>query len=99
MSAIPQSARDAVEARCLGRCERCGRQGPYEVHHRQRRREGGHGVVNLVALCPADHRWAHANPKAARDAGFIVPTWVKQDAIHLVGLETYRGLVYFKEES
>lgn len=95
---IPQSAREAVARRSLGRCERCGKQGPTEIHHRQRRREGGHGLANLIALCPGDHRWAHANPAQARVAGLIIPTWVKREDIHEVFVLTYRGLIKFEEE-
>lgn len=68
---IPTAARKAVKARDEGRCCRCGSVAT-DIHHRMRRREGGHGLWNLVSLCRADHSWAHANPGLARDDGYII---------------------------
>lgn len=79
---IPQRSRDAVSKRSLDRCERCGGSG-YEVHHRMRRREGGHDPRNLVLLCRTCHSWAHGNPDAAKEAGFIVPPWIGKENVHL----------------
>lgn len=73
MSAIPAAARRAVLARD-GACWICG-DDEYDVHHRQRRREGGHAISNLVALCREHHAVAHAHPREARIWGLIVPTW------------------------
>lgn len=69
------AARQAVREREEGCCQRCriyllpdiG-----EVHHIAGR--GGHDphrLSNLALLCPACHRWVHANPKAAREAGLM----------------------------
>lgn len=72
-----QGQRAAIAARAGGRCERCGRdlnQTGLEAHHRKLRSQGGaHGVENLAALCPEDHRWCHEHPAAARLEGFIIP--------------------------
>lgn len=95
MSRIPQSARDAVAARSMGLCERCGGAGS-EIHHRQRRRDGGHAVENLVNLCGTDHRWAHANPEAAKIKGFIVDPWVEDMAE--VPIKTYSEWVLFRSD-
>lgn len=40
-----------------------------------RRREGGHGLWNLVTLCDCCHRWVHANVTEARAEGWIIPTY------------------------
>lgn len=71
MSAIPTKAREVIAARSHGRCERCGGRAS-EVHHRQRRREAGHGIPVLVHLCSTCHRYVHAHPLEARNEGFIV---------------------------
>jgi hypothetical protein len=68
---IPDAAREAVHERQRGQCLRCGL--PYtEVHHRQPRRIGGHGLENLVGLCKTCHDYCHANPREARENGWIV---------------------------
>lgn len=61
-------------------CERCLGRG-CDVHHRQRRRAGGHGIENLVYLCRTCHSWVHAHPAEARGEGFIVSASVAQDEI------------------
>lgn len=71
MSDIPQKVRIVVDAREQGRCLRCGGRGT-DIHHRKRRREGGHGLANCILLCRTCHQWAHANPLLAREQGFIV---------------------------
>lgn len=73
MTAIPTGQRKLVELRDGG-CVVCG-MAPYDVHHRQRRREAGHRIENLVALCRVHHDAAHAHPRLARAWGLIVPTW------------------------
>jgi hypothetical protein len=45
-----------------------------EAHHRKLRSQGGgHGLENLLALCPGCHEWAHKHPAEAVLGGFIVP--------------------------
>lgn len=79
MSAIPTKARQVVRERQGGACLRCGV--PYtEVHHRLRRRDGGHPYEVLVGLCSTDHRWAHANPAQAKAVGYIVSPGVTEVA-------------------
>ena len=68
---IPASQRKLVLERDGG-CVVCGA-APYDVHHRKRRRSGGHAASNLVALCRLHHSQAHANPDVARAWGLIVP--------------------------
>ena len=74
MSEIPRNVRVAVDRRERGRCLRCGGPGT-DVHHRRRRREGGHGVANLILLCRTCHSWAHGHPARARDLGLIVSVY------------------------
>lgn len=66
-------AREAVLKRCRNLCERCGEQPATEVHHRQRRSQGGSNELsNLTGLCSADHRWVHENPALAFETGWLV---------------------------
>lgn len=84
-----------VRERQDGQCCRCGN--TYrELHHRQRRREGGHEVCNLVGLCPTCHKWAHANPKAAQQFGYIVQPHV--DDVAAVPIKSFMGWVRFTED-
>lgn len=46
-----------------------------EAHHRKLRSQGGgHGLTNLLALCPTCHAWCHEHPTGARLSGWIVPS-------------------------
>lgn len=56
------------------RCERCGKPlaGAMERHHRQRRRDGGDRLSNLLALHPSCHQWITEHPAEAREHGWIV---------------------------
>lgn len=87
---IPTAARQALQERDRGQCVRCGAKAR-EVHHRQRRREGGHELHNLVSLCPRCHRFAHARPSEARQGGFIVSVYV--DDVAAVPVEAFYGRV------
>lgn len=77
---IPAAVRKAVLRRADGRCERCGREGPLELHHRRYRSRGGkHLVVNLVALCgwgnhTGCHGWAHQG-REANLLGYSIASW------------------------
>lgn len=95
MSAIPTKAREMVRERQRGQCARCGSLYS-EVHHRQRRREGGHGIENLVGLCTTDHRWVHANPEQAREYGYIVGVHV--DDVESAPIKTFVGWVRFTKD-
>ena len=59
-------------------CPWCGKalQGQAERHHRQRRRDGGDHLANLVLLHPRCHNGGpgsvHGGPDHARARGFIV---------------------------
>lgn len=54
-----------VSAGCTFRCE--------QVHHKAGRNvPDPHALSNLIGLCEPCHRWAHANPAAARRAGVSV---------------------------
>lgn len=64
--------RDQVSKRDEHKCSRCGTYPATDNHHRQRRAVGGHRLSNLILLCRLCHGWVHANPQAARDAGWIV---------------------------
>lgn len=95
MSAIPTKSRKLVEERSGGRCERCGMNGS-DLHHRQRRRDGGHGAGNLVRLCRTDHDWVHANPEPAKARGFIIDPWVADPTT--VPIRTYSEWVLFDND-
>lgn len=96
MNQPPVKVTAAVDQRDARSCVRCGVS--LEVvsgsrHHRQRRRDGGHSVENLVLLCGSGttgcHGWVHANPTRAIAVGLIVPTWVRE--IALVPVPTVSG--------
>lgn len=78
---VPAEVRAVVLDRCGGLCEACGRPLTLGVHlhHRLRRRDGGHTADNLVALHPECHVIApqavHQRPTWARQQGLIVPSW------------------------
>lgn len=72
---IPTAAREAVKARDFGRCVRCGAFGATDIHHRKRRREGGHPLSNLILVDRGCHSWIHANPTKAKEQGLIVSVW------------------------
>jgi hypothetical protein len=73
-----------------GRCMRCGKAVAgrrASVHHRQRRGGGDETAPNKVILCgdgtstdPVTgelecHGWVHANPREAREKGWIVSSY------------------------
>ena len=70
--------RETVARRSRGVCELrltdCTGQAT-DMHHRLRRREGNHTAVNALHCCRRCHQDAHASPKIARVAGWIVPSW------------------------
>jgi hypothetical protein len=92
---IPTKAREVVRHRQNSQCCRCGARYA-ELHHRQRRREGGHGYENLVGLCSTCHKWAHANPKRAVEDGYIIPIHI--DDIAAVPIKTFMGWLRFEED-
>lgn len=70
------SQADAVlQARARGLCDACGLplRGACERHHRQRRRDGGDRLANLLVLHPACHQRWTLHPADARLRGIIVP--------------------------
>jgi len=77
---IPRANRQIVQGRAFRRCERC-LTATLAGHHHHRRPKGlggssaadRHDVANLVWLDADCHRWVHDHPKAAAEAGFIVP--------------------------
>lgn len=94
MSAIPTSVRVAVQARELGRCLVCAMPG-HHIHHRVRRRDGGHTLANCILLCSTDHTRAHHQPDWAKTRGLIVQPW--QDPA-TTPVRTYRGWLTLDNE-
>jgi hypothetical protein len=79
MTSVPKHVAELVDVRDAYSCVRCGRSLRFTSgsrHHRQRRAVGGHSVANLILLCGSGttgcHGWAHAHPREARAAGYIV---------------------------
>lgn len=72
---------EELSIRVLGRdgtrCAWCGEQlrNDADRHHRQRRRDGGDVIENIVIMHSACHHYAHEHVADARRAGIIVPTW------------------------
>lgn len=94
---IPTATRHAVIERDFNRCVVCSGQGT-EIQHRMRRREGKHGLGNLVRICSGCHRKVHAEPEWATARGLTVPTWVERAHIELVPVKTWRGWVFITDE-
>lgn len=76
----PVKITNVVDARDGYACIRCGmslKAISGSRHHRQRRRDGGHTVPNLILLCGSGttgcHGWVHDHPDKARACGYIVP--------------------------
>lgn len=68
-------------------CQRCGRYGRLEAHHRRAKASGGSTArshtqcaCNGVMLCRSCHSWVHLNPREARPLGLIVLQSVSQPA-------------------
>lgn len=79
MSAIPGTTREKVKQRDNNQCFRCGAPAT-NIHHRQRRRVGGHEMSNLIMLCGMGntsgcHGYVHKHPRWAMDEGFIVSSY------------------------
>lgn len=94
-AAIPTKARHVIGRRDEGICRRCGMRAS-AIHHRQRRREGGHGYWNLIALCGTCHAYIHANPNEAREKGFIVS--VSEQEPEKVPVFSYSGPVVLNSD-
>jgi hypothetical protein len=95
VSEIPTAARQAVRERQDRQCARCG--AAYsEIHHRLRRREGGHRLSILVGLCSTCHRWAHANYPEAQAAGYRISVHETDPAA--VPIRTFMGWMLFDDE-
>lgn len=92
---IPTVTREAVWDRQDGQCARCGNRG-FQIHHRIRRRDGGHGIANLVGLCGACHTWAHGHPRDAMELGYIVSAYV--DDVAEVRIKTFMGWAKFTHD-
>lgn len=95
MSAIPAKARKAVRERDGGICQRCGMNGP-DIHHRLRRRDGGHKLSILVTMCRDCHSWVHNHPLSAKLTGYIIGPWPETDTATVL-LKTYGGWVRFDD--
>jgi 5-methylcytosine-specific restriction endonuclease McrA len=92
---IPTKARELVRERQGGQCWRCGN--TYTaLHHRMRRREGGHGVQNLVGVCGTCHNWVHKHPAAATEQGYIIPIHVTD--ISATPIKAFFGWVTFTND-
>lgn len=62
-----------IRARDGNRCARDGVVDDLHVHHRVPRGQGGRDYPeNLVTLCFRCHHWAHHNPHAAREGGWLL---------------------------
>lgn len=77
-----EAADRVLQRRCGGRCEICGTErGPFERHHRKRRRDGGDRFCNLLYLCASCHRHVTEHPAEARRYGWIVSMSREPDEI------------------
>lgn len=68
-----RTARRIVASRSHGRCEGCWREPATDWAHRKARSQGGPWAAsNGMHLGRTCHSWAHANPRKARDLGWIL---------------------------
>ena len=87
---VPREVERAVRIRAEGRCERCGKEVPTELHHRRFRSRGGeHTASNLVALCgwgnhTGCHGFAHSDDPHATLQGWAVSAWGREP--HEIGI-------------
>lgn len=79
--------RALVYARCIGYCEKCGKQlgESWALHHRKLKSRGGKDeITNLIALHHECHNLAtdsvHNNPSKAKDSGHMVPSWADPES-------------------
>lgn len=100
-----ETANQALLIRSRGCCEVCGvdllaNQRPVSRHHRQRRRDGGDRLSNLLLLCGTGTTGCHGtitgNPSMARVSGWIVPTEVDPRTISVRLADGY--LYYLDDE-
>ena len=68
-----------IDKRDEGHCQRCGRSGRLERHHRRAKGSGGSKArahtqcpCNALSLCRRCHGLVHEHPALARDQGWIV---------------------------
>lgn len=94
MSDIPKKNQQQVRQRDQDECQNCGGYGT-DIHHRKRRREGGHSVANLVLLCRECHSLMHQNPLKAKALGFIVQPWIRD--ISSIPIRTWTGQWQFND--
>lgn len=88
---VPDTVREAVWARDLGRCARCGGPGQ-EFAHRRTRAVGGehrHCPCNAWLACSTCHRWQHANPEKYLALGIAVSRYVEEPST--VPITTWLG--------
>jgi hypothetical protein len=56
-----------------------------EIQHRKRRREGGHGMANLIRVCSTcHHKRIHANPAWAKENGYTVSSYANPEDVPLL---------------
>lgn len=77
-------ANQLLAVRSGGRCECCGRELEagewWERHHRQRRRDGGDRLANVVLLRSTCHKAWTEHPDHAVKRGVIVPAYTRDPA-------------------
>ena len=74
---IPRKTRAALRLRASQCCERCGKWGANNAHHRKNKSQGGPDTLsNLVLLCGSGctgcHGWVTVNPDAAEAVGLTI---------------------------
>lgn len=64
--------RPIIYERSGGMCEHCHEKPGADLHHKQRRSQGGTNTLeNLVLLCSECHRWVHNNVAEAVKLGLL----------------------------
>jgi 5-methylcytosine-specific restriction endonuclease McrA len=63
-------------------CERCNREPSVDGHEPQKRSRNPRAWLDLamvVALCRGCHDWTEREPRAATEAGWLLPSWLTDD--------------------
>jgi hypothetical protein len=88
---IPHKIRVAIRARSQAVCERCMVRTATDMAHRMPRAVGGHSTLNIAHLCRDCHAWCHANPKQARNQGWIIAAHAKIKPSDVGAIPMYRA--------
>lgn len=94
---VTSATRAALHERAMGCCERCGKFGATNAHHRVNRSQGGSGELsNLLLLCGSGttgcHGWVTEHPEDARRWGLSVARGEDPKSVPVRRYDRIRGV-------